>query len=238
MRFDVRGDTKEIERALTQLQRKQVPFARTLAMTWTAQDVQRVQRMSLRVRLNAPTRRTLNSVRVKPATKREQSAYIWIKDDSPKGTAPIKYLEPLIYGTRRNFKRHEKALHRLGLLPAGWYTVPGEGARLNRFGNLTGAMYSKILSDLKASPDAHQNRNSEKKRARFFILRSGGKPVGVYERTGKKRGSIRSILHFVPTKPSYSKTLPFFNIAEGVSSRQFAPNFERALAQALSTAWG
>jgi len=230
--LDVRGDLDRIQRSLSRLERSQVPFATAVAMTRTAQDVQAAETRLLRQRLDRPAPFTVKSVRVRPARKRDLRAWIWIRDEATKGTAPVKYLAPLIYGQRRHAKRYELALQRAGVLPRGWYTVPGEDARLNRYGNITAAMITKILSDIRASPDPLQNRSN--KRARFFVMVKAGRPLGIYERTGKRR--IKSWLHFVSGAPDYSKQLPFHRTADRVTRKRFLPRFRRELAKAIKTA--
>ena len=198
----------DIPRALRGME-DQIPFATALALTRMSQDGRRSVQGHLQKRLDRPTKRTISGVRFKPADKKEAqpTSFVWIVDEAPKGSAPADYLAALIEGGRRKHKRHEKALHRAGILPSGWFTVPGKDVNLNKHGNITAGKYTKILSELQASPDPGQNATdstrSTARRKGFFVLRkgesrvSGGKPIGVYQRTGKR--TLKSILHFVPS---------------------------------------
>jgi len=230
----------DIPRAMASMQ-DQVPKATALALTRLAQDSRKGVQDHMRRKLDRPTRRTIRGVRFKPAEKEEEppTASVWIVDEAPKGTAPADYLEALIQGGQRDHKRHEKALHRAGILPPGWYTVPGQDARKNKFSNITAGTYTKILSELQASPDPQQNasdsRRSVANNRGFFVLRRGesrvtsGRPIGVYQRTGKRRGSIKSILHFISFAPTYKETLDISGTIDDVLQKQTDQNVSKAI---------
>lgn len=233
-----RGPEIEIE-GMEELRRglahkaKQIPFATAVALTRTAQDVQRGIKGHMKGIFDNPTAFTLNSIRIKAARKNDLSAFVWIRDEAFKGTSPDKYLRPQAEGARRNAKRHERALNYAGILPRGWATVPGRDARLNRAGNITSGTYTKILSQLKASPDPLQNVTGKKDKP-FFVLRKSGKPLGVYQRTGKRR--IKAILHFVNELPEYGADLKFQEVADKVVQRRGRKHMSDAIEHALATA--
>ena len=222
---------------------EQIPFASALALTRMAQDVRTSLQGHLRGVLDRPTRRTINSIRYTPADKKDQPpiSSVWIVDEATKGTAPADYLAELITGGARRHKRHEKVLHRAGILPRGWYTVPGKDQRLNRFGNVTAGTYTKILSELRVSTDPMQNitgsRRSQAKRRGYFVLGSsrgrGGNPVGVYQRTSKNR--IKSVLHFVP-RATYSPRIDLEGPSQQVLQRRGRQHFLDAMATAYRSA--
>ena len=230
----------DIPRALAGM-RDQIPFATALSLTRIAQDSRKGVQSHLRRKLDSPTKRTISGVRYKPADKKEKTptAFVWIVDEATKGTAPADYLEALIEGGKRSHKRHEKALHRAGILPSGWYTVPGEDVRLNKHGNITAGTYTKILSELQASPDAFQNatdsaRSTGNQRG-YFVVRKGesrvssGRPIGVYQRTGKRSSSIKSILHFISKAPRYEQRLDINGTIDAVIRRRANKRVEEAI---------
>lgn len=223
---------EELRRQLSHMQ-EQIPFATALALTRTAQDVQRSVRGHMKGTFDNPIAFTLNSIRIKPASKKDLSAFVWIRDEAVKGTPPAKYLLPQAEGSRRNAKRHEKALQYAGILPHSWATVPGRDARLNKAGNISAGTYTKILSQLQASPDPMQNSTSSKPKP-YFVMRKAGRPVGIYQRTSKKR--IKSILHFVRELPSYNKELKFQRVADKVIKRRGSQHLADAIARAIETA--
>ena len=59
---------------------------------------------------------------------------------------PGKPLLSEVRGGARRAKRSEVLLQRAGVLPAGWLTVPGRGARLDAYGNLQRGQLLQILA--------------------------------------------------------------------------------------------
>lgn len=62
------------------------------------------------------------------------------------GVTAEKVLTAQIYGGQRRHKRHEVALQRVGILPAGMFIVPGEAAQMDGFGNMAASQIRQILS--------------------------------------------------------------------------------------------
>ncbi|WP_251976727.1 hypothetical protein [Salinicola avicenniae] len=222
----------ELRRRLAHMPR-QIPFAQALAITRTGQDVRDSLKGHLKGIFDNPTAFTVNSVRLRPATKNDLQAWIWIRDEAFKGTPPAKYLLPQTTGTRRNAKRHERALQHAGILPHGWATVPGRGARLNRAGNISAGTYTKILSELRASPDGHQNATSRKAKP-YFVMRRGERPIGVYQRTSKRR--MQAVLHFIDELPGYGKEVRFQQVADMVVRRRGVKHMDDAIEHTIRTA--
>lgn len=262
LKIDVRGfDVGMMTRHLDALQREQIPFAMALALTETAKDIKAAERKEMLDVFDRPTPYTLNSLFLKPATKQRLEAQVYIKDEfgTAKGTPATKYLAPQIFGGRRNQKRFELALQRSAKLPIGFneeiYAVPGEGARLDAFGNVSRGQIVQILSDLRLLEQvagAKQNRltreevatrraRGEKrvsyKNAKYFIGAPGrGKlPLGVWQYIDSAFGrGIRPVFIFV-RRPRYEPRFDFFFVGQEVARRQFPLNFRLALARALAT---
>jgi len=235
-------DTRSFDRATAEVQ-KQLPYAASVALNNVAFRIRAEQRSAMGRVFDRPTRLTLNAVLVNKATKRKGSAQVFIRDEASKGTPPSKYLKPAVFGSTRNEKRFERALRYAGLLPAGYYVVPGEGARLNKHGNITAGTYTKILSQVKASFDPMQNatgsaRSSAKRGGTkgYFVGKVEG-TLGVWQRVGyKRRRSVRPILIFVRNKPDYRKRFPFYKIAEGIFQRHMLRELGKAMERAIATA--
>lgn len=264
VKIDVRGfDVSQVVRGLDRLQREQIPFAMALALTQTAKDVQAAEQKEMRDVFDRPTPYTLRSLFLRPATKQRLEAQVFFKDESGttgKGTPATKYLLPQVFGGLRNQKRFERALQRSAKLPPGHdqeiYAVPGEGARLDSFGNLSRGQIVQILSDLRLLEQvagAKQNRLTRAevaarraggdkrvryKRAKYFIGAPGdGRlPLGVWEyiRSAFGRG-IRPVLIFV-SRPQYEPRFDFFDVGRRVADKEFVLNFRVALTRALATA--
>jgi hypothetical protein len=238
--------------AITRLDdlQKHVPFATALALTRTAQEVRKAEIEEMKRVFDRPTPFTLRSLYLKPATKADLTAVVWLKDDlnAPSGRTgrTQHYLFSQIYGGARRLKGFERLLMRKGLLPTGWMAVPGAGAKLDAYGNISGGQMVQILSALKALGEqgyaANRTAASAKRRRgklrELFVGRPGGGrlPMGVWERFGFAHGSaVKPILIFV-RGPRYAKRYDFFGVGNRTAARVFPVQFERALSEALGSA--
>lgn len=240
----VKDNIKDVVRKLGAWDSSQIPFATAKALTRTAQDASKNLKQTIAHSFDRPTPYTLNSLYVSPATKQRLEATVKLKDDTSKGTPANKYLAPSIWGGQRNIKRVERLLSARGILPAGMSVVPGSGAKLDQYGNVSRGQYSKILAQLQANNDVYQNesiasrkRKAKKSSGRYFVGQPGGgkSPAGVWERTSFSKGSaIKPVLLFVKT-PSYHKQFAFFETVEKTIHNRFETNFREAMQQAIAT---
>lgn len=109
-------DVRAFERALTDFQRNQLPFATAMALNDTAADVNLIYRATLRRDLDRPTPFTMRSVYQTRASKRRLFNEVGIKD------IQAGYLKWQVMGGTRGAKRRA--------IP-----VP-VGQKLNRYGNM------------------------------------------------------------------------------------------------------
>ena len=58
-----------------------------------------------------------------------------------KGIEPEKILQAEIFGGSRRPKRSEVALRRVGILPDGYFLVPGQACPLDQYGNVKGSFH-------------------------------------------------------------------------------------------------
>lgn len=95
------------------------------------------------------------------------------------GVTAGKVLNAQIYGGQRRHKRHEVALQRLGILPAGMFIVPGEAAQMDAFGNMSAAQIRQILSWFNAGEltSGYLSNMTERSRRR---LRTGNARRGTH----------------------------------------------------------
>lgn len=252
--FDVRGSIKPITDHLTNFAKKQVPFATVLALTRTAKFIeQKIKEEMPRVFSN-PTKFTLNSLYVQPATKARLYAMVKIKDEvSNAVNPPIKWLAPQVYGGPRSRKRFEDLLMQRNAMPAGMFAIPAASTALDQYGNPPRGMLNRVLSDLHAQFDvladasvaSRKRRAGRKNRvARFYFStyppnkKTAHLRPGIYERMSSKhvRGSgIRPAFIFV-RQPRYRKRLHFFEIADQAGPMRFKLEFALAMKYALATA--
>lgn len=235
---------------------KQGRYACAVALTRTAQDVRTDLRKEMVRVFDRPTRFTLNSLYLKPATKVDLTARVWLKDDF--GTKP-NYLMPQIEGGARPQKRFEELLRQRGLMSDSERAVPGAGAKLDAYGNMSRGQIVQIISQLGAfnlagaSQNATGSIRSKRKRAQavYFYARKGEArtgarswkrgekvqhlPTGIYLRTAE---GIKPVLLFVQGA-KYRIRLHFVPVALGTIDRAFPGHWHREYAQALRTArWG
>ena len=179
-----------------------------------------------------PTPYTLNSVYTKLNTQ-DMSVDIGLKEWGGKGTAAAEYLKPQIFGGGRPMKRSEKYL--------GSYYVPGAGARLNQYGNMSGAQITQILSALKAFPEVGylanvtgRSRKRNKKIRNFFMVKNPGGNLhpGVYERLGS--GKIKPILIFIGS-PHYTIRLRWFDVIQKAVNQNIQRRFNDAYNRVFRT---
>lgn len=234
-------DAKATTRWLNDVQKKQIPFATSVALNKTAWGVHKalVDGMSVFDRPKDATRR---GVWVDKSTKANLVATVGLKTRA-KGRVPVaEYLAANIEGGGRVDKRSEILLRNAGILPAGKQTRPGPDAKLDSYGNMSRGQIVQIISYFKAfgsiessgrglrggTKSAKLNASTRKRRALSLFAT----PLGVFERRGKATAWLITFID--PQK--YPKRFAFEAVAVAAANRQFGPNFDAALAHALATA--
>ncbi|MGE8501676.1 MAG: hypothetical protein ACN6P1_05500 [Pseudomonas sp.] len=248
---------------LDHLEREQLPFAAALALTRTAQEVQKGLRHEMTNVFDRPTRATLGGVFIEPATREKMAARVWINDggvsdfrraESLRTNTPLsnweedraasRWITPNIFGGARSEKGFEKMLERVGALDGGRFVVPGKDQPLDQFGNIGRGRLNKILSGARLFAEegykanaTDSARSTAKGNTRYFLIKKGRRPIGIAERLGRGKGSrnnIRMALVFV-RQPTYSRRFDFYGVAERIAEDQLPIQFELALAQAVAT---
>lgn len=124
--FTIEANFDEVERWLTDFERKQLPFAIAQALTMTVQDAKVEEERLLPLRLDRPTPFTQRGLMIVSATKRRLVAEIRFKD------IQANYLELQQTGGTRMPRRRAIA-------------VP-VGQRLNRYGNMPRTAIKRMLA--------------------------------------------------------------------------------------------
>lgn len=231
--FSVNTDTVRLERRLEKELGNDLPFITAKSLTQTVGKIQELTKRQIERRFDRPTRYTIRSTFVSPATKRKLEANVYFKDKSPRGQAAGKYLKPTILGTSRRHKGFERRLIAKGIMDKNEYAVPGDDVKLNKFGNLSNGVIQRILSNLSAQSDKDQNTTEDskarkRKRKRMFVPARGSVlPRGVYQDADKRDDDPTLILLFVTNRPDYQKILPFRRIASRTARVFFPPIFRR-----------
>lgn len=240
-------DTSDLERAFSKLEREQLPFITSLAVNRTAAIVREELKSQIPRVFNAPVSLTQNAVFLtKAANKRGPfERDVFLRDEASKGTPPVKYMAPAVDGGPRRVKRFERALKASGVMAANEFAYPARSYKLNAQGNIPASVVTRILSQLRSSPDPEQNvtkgskrKGKRKGRAEYFAARAGGhlKP-GVYQRVSKDFGPVQrplqAVLVFSSNAPSYSPRYPFKKIAARIYAREYREQFRIAASLTL-----
>lgn len=208
------------------------------ALTWTAHDAHKAAQAEMRTVFDRPTAYALGSLFVVGATAEKLVAEVDVKDGA------AYFMRPQAEGgTRKSMKRIEQTLRGWGILPAGWYVVPGSGASLDRNGNMQPGQVTQILSQLRIqlvggfdrsmSREARKQINAQRKAGgRFFVRKVGqGAAPGVYQREFMGRNTT-PVLVFVRSV-RYRQRLPLAALTQRVVDQRLEANAFRALAKAV-----
>jgi hypothetical protein len=227
----------------------QLPFITALALTKTGQDVKRRFEQETNDLLQRPTPYTLRGWRLFPATKTKLKAEVGFRSAFGSGTDARDYLGPQVFGGQRKAKALEVALRAAGHLPAGWLVVPGQGAKLDQYGNVTRGQIIQVLSQLRITMTSGYTRNmafnAGKARAaqrqaggRYIVIKPGAAKAapGVYHREFLGQ-NITPVFIFVRAA-GYKTRIPMEEIARRVVADRLQPNFLLAWQQALVSARG
>lgn len=228
---------------------RQIPFAASLAINRTAQHVRDAQRKEIRDVFRQPTPYTLNAIYIKPSKKTDLRARVWLKGDYP--GEPAHYLYPNIRGGSRQLKRFEYLLRSRGILPSSHFAVPGEGAKLDRYGNMSRGQIVQILGYFQSFTtvgatgnidDRGRGRLARGTRSRrgfaYFAVQPGHPHLhpGVYQRIATAFGSaIKPVLIFVDSA-HYERIYSFREVATRTIVRHWGTEFRAALQHATATA--
>lgn len=234
-------DAKSALEQLAYAKDKQLPFAASLAINNTAKIIKEKQIHEMRDVFDRPTPYVLNSIFIKPSNKQNLTATVGIKDTGRKPAAKVLLSE--IDGGSRRLKGYEIALRAAGALPNGYYTVPGEAATMDQYGNIAPSQIRQILSFFRANRDVGYTSNStDKTRARlakstknrrgiaYFSGSPGdGKlPLGIWMRIYSNFGvAIRPILIFV-LDVNYQPIYDFEYVSKLAYDQNFNTEFEKA----------
>jgi hypothetical protein len=233
--FSITGNSTAAERWFDNLAASQVPFANVVALTRTAIEIRAAEQAEMRSVFDRPTPFSLNAFQVEPATKARPEARIEQKYAT--GTSrPRNWFDPNVFGGERRPKGYEQLLRRAGVLPDGLFTIPGRGAKLDAYGNISRAQLVQILSDLRSSRDGAADMTDRSrrrnKRERHYVSKTNGSVRGIAIRS---KGVPVLVLKFIGS-PAYAPVFDFFGVAERKHAEVYPLHFDAALAQAIASA--
>jgi hypothetical protein len=225
---------------------KQVRFATALALTRTGYRVSERETKGVQQAFRHPKPATLRAFQVDKATRDNLTATVSIKKRDS-GLPADEYLHADIVGGKRGMKRSEIMLQAAGILPPGMQTVPGKGAQLDAYGNMSRGQIVQILSyfatfGVTTLNSSRMNMTAEKhakmsRRRSYFVIpvydRKTKLYPGIWQQDGKR--DIKPVLMFV--KPgTYKAIFAFEDIGAKEVQAAFNGEFDTAMADALRTA--
>lgn len=257
IKISVDADIRGVLKYLDEVQRKQVPIATQRALIKTAQAIKDAEIKEMQRVFDRPTRWTLGAMKVGP--QKNFTVTVGILDPDGYYKRANNYLGTQVVGGGRNLKAFERALQRAGVLPQGWYAVPGEKAKIDAYGNMGPGEIRQIMSwfnaaepyagstqNMTAATRARRRKGTKKKRGfEYFVAKPGSRmgrrswvngraqnlQPGIYRRTLFGFGSaIEPVLIFVQ-RTRYKKRFNFERIARDVHLREWGPNFRAAFAR-------
>lgn len=252
MQVNIKSDIDRVTASFSGKLQGQIPYAASRAMNATI-DIARDEIVKdMRSVFDRPTPYALNGLRTVKTNKRELAVSVAFKDEGGKGGTPAdKFIAPEVYGGNRRFKRFEKALQRIGAMPAGTYAIPGVGAKIDSYGNMARSQITQILSALQAfgeqgySANAtrktldRRKRGTKKKRGEVYFAITRNKPglkPGIYVRTKFAFGwAAKPVLVFARSV-RYKPRLPMLEVVQKTFEKHFEDEFGKAFARAVETA--
>lgn len=198
----------------------------------------------MRAVFDRPTRFTLNALQLKSADRRQTPprAFVGFKDKAgsfiPNGAADAgaiiggraHYLRPQVFGGGRPLKALESRLRRAGAMAGSQYALPGWGARLDAYGNMSRGEIVQLVAWLGGFGETGGVKNTtaagkarrEAAGVSYFTLtaRRGRLEPGVYRRSGRgARTELRQVLRFINRPPQYRTLFDFFGVADAEAAR-------------------
>lgn len=229
----------EVIRSVRDVPARVIPYAASTAMTRVASLAAKTELPNaMRSSFDRPTRWTLNSLAIEPATRDKLSARIFVKNEAAGGVPQENYLLPGVDGGARREKGFERSLRYAGLLGAGERVMPGRQISLDANGNISRTLIQSINvwaksgagRTAKASGKGAQRVKAQNPRGYFLFGKPGG-TRGVAQRSGSL---VMPVLVFTQRQPVYRARLDFTGIAERTALLHFGPEFNRAAAAILS----
>jgi hypothetical protein len=239
----LQSNARALERKLDALARRQIPFAASQAMNRLARQIVQIDLPdAMKKAFDRPTPWVLRAFAWRKSTARSLTAEIFARDFAGKGNPAWKTLDAETFGGTRRMKRFERALASVG---GGHYALPGRGAKLNRYGNISQGDIEKILSALggaengagyQANRTAKSARRHARRQQHYFLAhsRDDGRPIAIYRVVGA--GKVEPVIVFSPKAPAYEKRFPYHETAERSFKQHRDVFLSEELAKAIATA--
>lgn len=218
-------DVTGLDEAIESLDRlgKSAPVALADAINHTSNQSRIALRSEMQSVFATPTPFTLNAIAVQPAKPAgDPEGAVFVKDKKQGANAPEDWFAPQVFGGERQLKASERTLRALGVLPAGMFTVPTKGARLDKYGNMSRGHIRQLLTSIRKTVAGARKEP-------FFVARKGDKAIGIAERVGS---GVQLVLVFT-REPQYVQRLDYSAVVERVADQNIEDNLNLAITKAL-----
>jgi hypothetical protein len=244
MNVEIRVDPSRALHGLAYVE-KQVRYATAVALTRAGKIVEAELRSTMAAQFDRPTPWTLRSTYTQPATREKLVAVVEFKNrqDSKNRLTAAQILGHHFTGGERAHKQLELWLMRAGYISGGEFVAPGDGARLDQYGNLSRGQIAQILSQLRAGADPSQyatdstrSKRNQRRAGVMFWSRGDRLRRGVWMRASSADGSSLKPILMVIKRPTYRRLLNLEEIGVRVMKDRFGDEMRRSLIDALATA--
>lgn len=228
--FEMKGDTANLNRKLSNMVQTQIPFATSKAMNETGKFLVRINKNDMKRKFTNANAFTLNAFYFQPAKKRNLVMTVRRKDKQ----VGKHYLEVQDKGGLRPRKGVEKRFER---------EIPYNGIfRAMTPTSRTGGSKNNILMSQVNKVSAGIKQPYSKSGVRYFAagphslgkFGGGNKTGGIYRVTGK--GKPQKMFHILDHMPRYKKKTDFHGLMNKFASKHMKLMLKKTMKQALRTA--
>lgn len=242
MQVTITSNAAEINRRLSNMVARQLPYAIAKGLNDTAKTLVAKNKQDMKLAFRNPVPFTLNAYHFKYAKRGETSVTIQRKNMQ----AGRHYLEVQEAGGQRPLKGVEKNF----MFNLAWdgpvsYITPTKNAPTLKNGQISQGFLRKVEAQLKTARDPAMRMNTQRPKSRksrgkeYFVPSTQhplgqGKRAGVYERTAA--GNSRKVINFTTASPVYKKRTRFHENMPRYAAHILPAKMNNALAHAIRTA--
>lgn len=242
----------QLQAALRKIPQEAKP-ALAKAMNTTVKQAEVEVYGEMRRVFDRPTAWALGALKIETATAGRLEAVVRVKGKGDTGNAvpPESFLRAQIEGGNRRFKRFEVALFKVGAMPAGYVAVPGPGARMDAFGNMSAGHITELLAYFRAFPESgYRGNTSDARRGKkakgtkrkrgsiYFSIARGDTRLrpGIYESVsfGELGSGIRPVMFF-RSKATYQRRLDFVGVGRRTIEQQLPLQYQAEMGRAFGS---
>jgi len=222
---------QSVRDAFGNLQSRQIPFALSLGINRTLNDIRDAERNRIGAAFANPSAFTRSAVRVRYTKRTDLDGRVFVADDA-RGI----YLLPQEVGGPRRRKPFEIILIKAGVMRQTERAIPASG-------RVTRAMLRQIISQVsamqqEAMPQGAKGAKARRRSGAFFVPRDPapgktGMPRGIWRR---QSGRNEPIIWFTENIPTYRPRFQFRQTGLSAAKSKISSHMRDAARQAMLTA--